>query len=136
VTQRIEMRHAQDSRGLLQLCLAHLGKTLTVRRILAWLQTEARVLDIAQVAIRTCHQDSRVAAICGEAEQPPRAPRFIVGMGMHCQQGVGFAGGCGRWCLAEPRAHALCPLRLKKSLKPSRGWAEVNQVARASSSLS
>src|SRR5437868_8747309 len=132
------MRHAQDSRGLLQLGLTYLGKALAMRRMLAWVQMQARVFDIAQIAIRTRHQYSRVAALCGEAQQPTRATRFVVRMGMQCQQSVRLASACccGRWHLAEQRVHALCPLRLKKSLKPSRGCADVNQVARASSSLS
>jgi hypothetical protein len=39
VTKRVKMRHPQDSRSLLQLCMPDLRETLTVGRLLAWLET-------------------------------------------------------------------------------------------------
>jgi hypothetical protein len=39
VTKWVKMRHTEDSRSLLQLCLTYLSEALTVSRSLAWLET-------------------------------------------------------------------------------------------------
>jgi hypothetical protein len=39
VTKRVKMRHTEDSRSLLQLCMTYLREALTVGRGLAWLET-------------------------------------------------------------------------------------------------
>jgi hypothetical protein len=39
ITKRVKMRHTEDSRSLLQLCMTDLCEALTVGRGLAWLET-------------------------------------------------------------------------------------------------
>ena len=67
ITKRVKMRYPEDSRSLLQLCMTYLREALTVGRVLAWLETQAWVLDITKVTIGTGHEYGRVALFCREA---------------------------------------------------------------------
>jgi hypothetical protein len=67
ITQRVKMRHTEDSRSLLQLCMTYLREALTVGRSLAWLETQAWVFNITKVSVGTGHKYGRVTLLCSEA---------------------------------------------------------------------
>jgi hypothetical protein len=67
IAEWVEMRHTEDGRGLLQLCMAHLREALTVGRLLAWLETQAWILDVTKITVGTGHEYGRVALLCRQA---------------------------------------------------------------------
>jgi hypothetical protein len=67
IAEGVEMRHTEDGRGLLQLCMTHLREALTVGRILAWLETQPGVLDVTKITVGTGHEYGRVALLCRQA---------------------------------------------------------------------
>jgi hypothetical protein len=64
IAERVEMRHTEDGRGLLQLCVTHLREALTVGGLLARLETQAWVLDVTKLTVGTGYKYSRVALLC------------------------------------------------------------------------
>src|SRR4029453_17072491 len=67
IAEWVEMRHTEDGRGLLQLCMTHLREALTVRRLLARLETQAWALDVTKITVGTGHKYGRVALLCPQA---------------------------------------------------------------------
>ena len=67
VTKLVEMRHTEDSRGLLQFGVTYLPETLTVSRMLARLETQAWVLDVTKITVGTGHEYGRVTLLCRQA---------------------------------------------------------------------
>jgi hypothetical protein len=67
IAEWVEIRHTEDSRGLLQLCMTHLCEALTVGRLLTRLETQAWVLDVTKITVGTGHEYGRVALLCRQA---------------------------------------------------------------------
>jgi hypothetical protein len=67
IAEWVEMRHTENGRGLLQLCMTHLRKALTVGRLLARLEMQAWILDVTKITVGTGHEYGRVALLCRQA---------------------------------------------------------------------
>jgi hypothetical protein len=67
IAEWVEMRHTEDGRGLLQLCMAHFREALTVSRLCARLKTQAWVLDVTKITVGTSHEYGCVTLLCRQA---------------------------------------------------------------------